>query len=107
MLQPANELKENTMNLRNILMAVASIALIGTAHAHDCSGGTGGGMDATGNECNDTIAAVPVAPVAAKAVVLDRPEVRAKQATAGGARGDQRPAKAATRLVRAGAATGR
>ena len=26
------------------------------AHAHDCSGGTGGGMDATGNQCNDAAA---------------------------------------------------
>jgi len=23
------------------------------AHAHDCSGGAGGGIDATGNQCND------------------------------------------------------
>jgi hypothetical protein len=31
------------------------------AHAHDCSGGAGGGMDATGNQCNAEFVSTDVA----------------------------------------------
>ena len=41
------------MKIKSILAFAAAMALSFAAHAHDCSGGTGGGMDATGNQCND------------------------------------------------------
>ena len=38
----------------NLLIPLVLVALISMpAHALDCSGGANGGMDATGNECND------------------------------------------------------
>lgn len=47
------------MNLRPILLFAAATVLAATAHAHDCTGGTDGGMDATGNQCNDPVAGAP------------------------------------------------
>ena len=41
------------MNLRRALTAAAALLLAATVHAHDCSGGTDGGMDATENKCKD------------------------------------------------------
>jgi len=40
------------MNAKSLSM-IAAMALSFSAHAHDCSGGVNGGMDATGNQCND------------------------------------------------------
>ena len=43
-----------------LLSAVVVFWLVSpAAHAHDCSGGADGGMDATGNQCNREIAATP------------------------------------------------
>ena len=41
------------MNLRHALIAAAAVLLAASAQAHDCSGGNDGGMDATGNQCNE------------------------------------------------------
>jgi hypothetical protein len=40
------------MNAKSLSL-IAAMALSFSAHAHDCSGGANGGMDATGNQCND------------------------------------------------------
>ena len=41
------------MRIRLLLSVIATAALTPLAtYAHDCSGGTDGGMDATGNQCN-------------------------------------------------------
>jgi hypothetical protein len=43
-----------------LLLAVVVSSLVPLAvYAHDCSGGADGGMDATGNQCSDEIAATP------------------------------------------------
>ena len=44
------------MNAKFLLSIIAGTLFTLTAHAHDCSGGTDGGMDATGNQCNDAAA---------------------------------------------------
>jgi hypothetical protein len=41
------------MKTQRILAIAAAMALSFAAHAHDCSGGASGGMDATGNQCSD------------------------------------------------------
>ena len=48
------------MNVKLLIPFVAATLFSVSAHAHDCSGGPNGGMDATGNECSDatTVAAV-------------------------------------------------
>ena len=53
--------------LKSIVFAAAML-MAGTVHAHDCSGGAGGGMDATGNDCGvvaDVITSTEGAPAAA------------------------------------------
>jgi len=40
------------MNKVQMLSLSLAAALIGPVHAQSCSGGDGGGMDATGNQCN-------------------------------------------------------
>ena len=54
------------MKIKSILAFAAVMALSFAAHAHDCSGGAGGGMDATGNQCNDesayTLVSAPTPP---------------------------------------------
>lgn len=42
------------MNLRRALFFTALFCSTGTLHAQVCSGGGGGGMDITGNDCNDS-----------------------------------------------------
>jgi len=42
------------MNAKLLVPFVAAMFFSISAHAHDCSGGANGGMDATGNQCNDT-----------------------------------------------------
>jgi hypothetical protein len=44
------------MNTKLLLTAIAATVFSVSAYAHDCSGGPGGGMDATGNQCNDEAA---------------------------------------------------
>ena len=44
------------MNAKFLISLVAGTLFTLSAHAHDCSGGTDGGMDATGNQCNDAVA---------------------------------------------------
>lgn len=46
------------MNARCLTSLVAATLFSVSAYAHDCSGGADGGMDATGNQCNDPVAAV-------------------------------------------------
>lgn len=41
------------MKLQRIFAFAAAMTLSLAAQAHDCSGGAAGGMDATGNQCND------------------------------------------------------
>ena len=52
------------MNAKLLVPVVAAMFFSISAHAYDCSGGTNGGMDATGNECNDTASLVTVATAA-------------------------------------------
>lgn len=50
-----------------------------SAYAHDCSGGADGGMDATGNQCNDVASVAPVVPskgAAASSTRLPKLDVR-------------------------------
>jgi len=66
------------MKFDHALCLAGLIAFSGALHAESCAGGVGGGMDATGNECNDaswqTDASASVAsPVAAPTVA---PNVR-------------------------------
>ena len=44
------------MNTKLLATAIAATVFSVSAYAHDCSGGPGGGMDATGNQCNDEAA---------------------------------------------------
>ncbi len=44
------------MNAKSLLLLIAATCFSLSAHAHDCSGGANGGMDATGNQCNDAAA---------------------------------------------------
>jgi hypothetical protein len=41
------------MNAKLLIPFIAATLFSVSAHALDCSGGASGGMDATGNECND------------------------------------------------------
>lgn len=45
------------MKLRYALVTTIVLALAGVAHATECSGGSDGGMDATGNQCTQAPAA--------------------------------------------------
>ena len=40
------------MSAKLLITVIAAALLPLAAHAHDCSGGADGGMDATGNQCN-------------------------------------------------------
>lgn len=41
------------MNAKFLIPIIAGTLFTLSAEAHDCSGGTDGGMDASGNQCND------------------------------------------------------
>ena len=41
------------MNAKPLIPLIAAMLFPMSAYAHDCSGGASGGMDATGNQCND------------------------------------------------------
>ena len=49
----ANWNGDTDMNAKLLLPLIAATLLPLSAHALDCSGGANGGMDATGNQCND------------------------------------------------------
>ena len=44
------------MNAKLLVVMVASALFSVSSYAHECSGGASGGMDATGNQCNDAAA---------------------------------------------------
>jgi hypothetical protein len=46
------------MNAKFLISIIAGALFTLSAHAHDCSGGANGGMDATGNECTRDASAV-------------------------------------------------
>ena len=46
------------MKIRSLMVLAAATLVSMSVHAHDCSGGPAGGMDATGNECNAGVMAV-------------------------------------------------
>ena len=56
------------MNTQLTMIGAVVFAVAGAVHAQDCSGGTDGGMDATGNQCNEprTVAVGPAAPAATR-----------------------------------------
>jgi len=90
------------MNLRHTLIAAAALAFAAAAQAHECTGGTDGGMDATGNQCNDlttVVAATPPAPASKQAEATVR-------APALASRPAKRTAKGAERLARVTSAQG-
>lgn len=57
-------------SLKSAIAFAAAMLVAGAVHAHDCSGGAGGGMDATGNDCGGVadvaFAGDPVAAAAAR-----------------------------------------
>jgi hypothetical protein len=65
-------IKENRMNISYAFGLAAAIAISQSLHAQSCSGGAGGGMDATGNQCNApaSVAAFAPEPVAVPPVEL-------------------------------------
>ncbi len=68
------------MNAKLPLSMIAAALFSLSAHAHDCSGGPDGGMDATGNQCN-AVASAPVASSDAPARASARlPSVEAPKA---------------------------
>ena len=50
------------MNAKLLMSLIAATFFSLPAHALDCSGGANGGMDATGNQCNDAATVATVAP---------------------------------------------
>ena len=44
------------MSTKFLISTIAGTLFTFSAHAYNCSGGTDGGMDATGNQCNDVAA---------------------------------------------------
>ncbi len=76
------------MKFDHALCLAGLIAFSGALHAESCAGGVGGGMDATGNECNDarwqTDASASVAsPVVAPTVAPNAAACRAQGIRAG------------------------
>ena len=53
------------MQLRYALVTTIVLALAGVAHATGCSGGSDGGMDATGNQCTEAAPVMEAAPAPA------------------------------------------
>ena len=49
------------MKVKAMTVLAAAMLYSIAAHAHDCSGGMGGGMDATGNQCNAEVVYVDTA----------------------------------------------
>jgi hypothetical protein len=64
------------MSQLHALITAAALVLAASAHAQDCSGGKDGGMDATGNECNQPAPIVAAAQPPAKSVSA-RPTIAA------------------------------
>jgi len=87
------------MNLRRTLLTTIFVALAGAAHAHDCSGGAEGGMDATGNQCSDNATQVAAVPASSAA----GPDIRDARAPRTAARAPAKP----EHLARARIAQGR
>jgi len=56
---------EIQMNKFHVFSLSLAAILAGPAHAQMCSGGTDGGMDATGNQCNTPVGIATVATAAA------------------------------------------
>lgn len=94
------------MNLRHTVIAAAALMLAGAVQAHDCSGGAEGGMDATGNQCNDLAAVVAAAPAPAAVKAGDQ-AARPAAAAARPPRSAARAANGSERLARATSAKGR
>jgi hypothetical protein len=69
------------MNQLHTLITAAALVLAASAHAQDCSGGKDGGMDATGNECNQPAPIVPAAQTPAKSVAARPTTAAARPAT--------------------------
>ena len=75
------------MKTHTMLALVAAATFSLSAHAHDCSGGAGGGMDATGNQCNGETMVLSETALAAPAAVAAHPSASATPhavATSGG-----------------------
>jgi hypothetical protein len=60
------------MKAKVLLPLIAATLFSLSAHAHDCSGGPDGGIDATGNQCNDTVAVGTIASSNSTSVAPDR-----------------------------------
>jgi hypothetical protein len=82
------------MNQVHTLITAAALVLAASVHAHDCSGGKDGGMDATGNECNQPVPIVAAAQAPAKSVAQRPTTAAARPATA-----STRPPKRSDRMV--------
>lgn len=87
------------MNQHHVLIAVAILVLAGSAQAQECSGGSDGGMDATGNDCNQPPAIVAAAPRPVKSA--------AARATTGAARSGTTPIRTPTQSDRVARVTPR
>lgn len=90
------------MNQLHALIAAAALVLAASAHAHDCSGGNDGGMDATGNQCNEPASVVAAAQAPARPVAA-RPATAAARL----AKTSVRTPNKSDRLARATTAQGR
>jgi hypothetical protein len=101
--------KEDSMKLQLALTFVAGLTCATAAHAQTCSGGADGGMDATGNQCNQpSRAPVPEHVLTTKAAVGARafPDLSgAHEAAALRAAGATRTTPKSARLVSAATVT--
>lgn len=62
------------MNAKPVIPFIAAALFSVSAHALDCSGGANGGMDATGNQCNDAVTAVSYGDATPSAASLPKAE---------------------------------
>ncbi len=67
------------MNAKPLVSVIAAALFSLSAHASDCSGGMNGGMDATGNECNDATPVIASSD-AAKPTAAHSPKANANDA---------------------------
>jgi hypothetical protein len=71
------------MNKVQMLFSLALAAVLaGSAHAQGCSGGTNGGMDATGNQCNEVAAFVVSSAIAPPTQITKMRTVRSSASAA-------------------------
>lgn len=71
------------MNAKFLIPVITGAFFTFAAQAQDCSGGTGGGMDATGNQCNDATVIAKDNSASATSPMARPPKAEAKKAQSG------------------------